>query len=97
MLRRIIFCGEFYGGVGAGVRNFAGMEANDKERKERRGRLQLAAALAVCALGCALLVAGFVVEPPGQIHQSVLVGFGECLTFGGSLLGIDYKYRIGSK
>lgn len=54
---------------------------------------QLYAALGVTALGCGLLVAGFIVDPAGQIHQSVLIGFGECLTFAGSLLGIDYHYR----
>lgn len=54
---------------------------------------QLWAALVVTALGCCLLIAGFIVEPPGEIHQSVLIGFGECLTFAGSLLGIDYRYR----
>lgn len=54
---------------------------------------QLIAALGATALGCGLLIAGFVVDPTGQIHQSVLIGFGECLTFAGSLLGIDYHYR----
>lgn len=54
---------------------------------------QLIAALGVTALGCGLLTAGFIVDPAGQIHQSVLIGFGECLTFAGSLLGIDYHYR----
>ena len=61
--------------------------------KRKFENLQLWAAVAVVAVGCGLLVAGFVVNPPGQIHQSVLVGFGECLTFAGSLLGIDYRYR----
>ncbi len=51
------------------------------------------AAVAVTSVGCGLLIAGFIVAPAGQIHQSVLIGFGECLTFAGSLLGIDYKYR----
>lgn len=63
------------------------------EQKNNNNRLQLLAATGVTALGCCLLVAGFIVEPPGQIHQSVLIGFGECLTFAGSLLGIDYHYR----
>lgn len=71
-----------------GSRNFAGEMEN---RKDYRG--QLAAAVGVTAIGCALLVAGFVVAPAGEIHSSVLVGFGECLTFAGSLLGIDYHYR----
>lgn len=76
----------FYALVRASVFNFALM-------KRKFENLQLWAAVAVVAVGCGLLVAGFVVNPPGQIHQSVLVGFGECLTFAGSLLGIDYRYR----
>lgn len=55
--------------------------------------IQLWAAVAVTAVGCMLLVAGFIVHPSGEIHQSVLIGFGECMTFAGSLLGIDYHYR----
>lgn len=43
--------------------------------------------------GCGLLIAGFIVAPLGEIHQSVLIGFGECLTFAGALLGIDYRYK----
>lgn len=56
-------------------------------------RTQLFCAVAVTLTGCALLMAGFIVAPSGEIHQSVLIGFGECLTFAGSLLGIDYKYK----
>lgn len=59
----------------------------------QRNLFQLYAALAVTTIGCGLLIAGFIIAPAGEIHQSVLIGFGECLTFGGSLLGIDYKYR----
>ncbi|MDE5659655.1 MAG: hypothetical protein K2F58_03990 [Muribaculaceae bacterium] len=65
-----------------------------KEKKETRATsVQLAAAVSVTALGCGLLIAGFIISPSGEIHQSVLIGFGECLTFAGSLLGIDYRYR----
>lgn len=56
-------------------------------------RVQLLAAMIVTGMGCGLLIAGFVIAPSGEIHQSVLVGFGECLTFAGSLLGIDYHYK----
>lgn len=66
------------------------MENGDKKKTHK---LQLAAALFVTALGCSLLTAGFILEPAGEIHQSVLIGFGECLTFAGSLLGIDYRYK----
>lgn len=61
--------------------------------KNEQKQTQLWAAVGVVGLGCGLLVAGFCCEPPGEIHQSVLVGFGECLTFAGALLGIDYKYK----
>ena len=47
----------------------------------------------MCAFGCALLACGFVAVPTGEIHHSVLIAFGEILTFAGSLIGIDYHYR----
>ena len=40
-----------------------------------------------------MLVAGFCCPPLGEIHNSVLIAFGEILTFSGRLIGIDYKYR----
>ena len=40
-----------------------------------------------------MLVTGFVLPPLAEIHHSVLIAFGEILTFAGSLIGIDYKYR----
>ena len=40
-----------------------------------------------------MLLAGFVTPPVGEIHHSLLIAFGEILTFSGSLIGIDYKYR----
>lgn len=70
------------------------METNRNDRNRgSETRVQLRAALLVTGLGCCLLVAGFVLSPAGEIHQSVLIGFGECLTFAGSLLGIDYRYK----
>lgn len=45
------------------------------------------------AVGAGLLIAGFIVAPTGVIHSSVLVAFGETMTFAGALFGIDYKYR----
>lgn len=40
--------------------------------------------------GSGLLIAGFTVDPTGQIHPSVLTAFGEILCFVGALIGIDY-------
>ena len=54
---------------------------------------QLITALTLVAFGCVLLITGFVCPPLAEIHHSVLVAFGEILTFSGSLIGIDYKYR----
>ena len=56
-------------------------------------RLQLIIAMTMCTFGCALLIAGFVTPPMGEIHHSLLIAFGEILTFSGSLIGIDYHYR----
>ena len=56
-------------------------------------KIQLMTAIALCIFGCAMLTAGFVIPPLGEIHHSVLIAFGEILTFSGSLIGIDYKYR----
>ena len=56
-------------------------------------KTQLIVSVAMCTFGCALLACGFVAQPLGEIHHSVLIAFGEILTFSGSLIGIDYHYR----
>ena len=56
-------------------------------------KLQLILATALCIFGCTMLVAGFYCPPMAEIHHSVLIAFGEILTFAGSLIGIDYHYR----
>lgn len=55
--------------------------------------LQLVTAVVLVTLGAGLLVAGFVVPPPGEIHNSVLVAFGEILTFAGAVFGMKYHYQ----
>ena len=55
--------------------------------------IQLVSAVVIIAVGCALLITGFLIPPPGEIHGSVLVAFGEILTFSGALFGIDYHYK----
>lgn len=59
--------------------------------------LQLILATALCVFGCALLVAGVALPPAGVIDSSLLVAYGETLTFAGSLIGIDYHYRYRQK
>ena len=55
--------------------------------------LQLIIALILTLTGCGLLIGGFIVAPLGEIHNSVLIAFGESLTFTGSLLGLDFYYK----
>ena len=55
--------------------------------------VQLFLSVGLCVFGGMLLVSGFFCPPLAEIHHSVLIAFGEILTFSGSLIGIDYHYR----
>ena len=60
--------------------------------KERIIQLITAAVLSIG--GLALLFTGVLIEPQGEIHETLLVAFGEVATFAGSIMGIDYYYKI---
>ena len=55
--------------------------------------LQLIAAFVLSLGGLILLFCGTFIDPQGQIHESLLVAFGETATFAGALFGIDYIYK----
>lgn len=55
--------------------------------------IQLITAAVLSIGGLIMLFCGVFIEPDGQIHESLLVGFGEVATFAGALFGIDYVYR----
>ena len=55
--------------------------------------IQLIVAAILALGGLVLLFCGIYIEPLGQIHESLLVAFGEVMTFSGSLMGIDYHYK----
>lgn len=55
--------------------------------------IQLITAAVLSLGGLVLLFCGLYIDPQGQIHESLLVAFGEVMTFSGSLMGIDYHYR----
>lgn len=61
-------------------------------------RKQLTVQYTICIVlliaGITLLFMGFFVDPLGIISNSVLVAFGEISTFAGSIIGIDYNYKI---
>ena len=58
-----------------------------------RANLQLITAALLSVGGLVLLFIGVFIPPQGEIHESLLVGFGEVATFCGSLFGIDYYYK----
>ncbi|NDW10686.1 hypothetical protein D0T56_13615 [Dysgonomonas sp. 520] len=44
-------------------------------------------------VGCFLLICGLFIPPIGIIDNSILIAFGEILTFVGALFGIDTNYK----
>jgi len=64
------------------------------ERKETmRANIQLLTAAVLAIGGLVLLFCGAFIAPQGEIHESLLVGFGEVATFAGAIMGVDYNYR----
>ena len=61
--------------------------------KIKKNDIQLCVAVVLCILGITLLILAFCINPTGEIHNSVLIAFGEVMTFAGALFGIDYHYR----
>ena len=58
---------------------------------------QLITAFVLSIGGLVLLFCGTYIDPQGQIHETLLVAFGETATFAGALFGIDYTYRHKNK
>ena len=59
--------------------------------------IQLITAAVLAIAGLILLFCGLYIDPKGEIHETVLVAYGEILTFAGSLMGIDYHYKNRNK
>ena len=58
-------------------------------KKEVKEAIQYGSAIAMLLLGAVLSVAGFITAPAGQIHESVLWLFAQCLIYAGSVFGIS--------
>jgi len=58
-----------------------------------KANIQLLTAAVLAIGGLVLLFCGVYIAPQGEIHESLLVGFGEVATFAGALFGIDYAYK----
>lgn len=63
------------------------------EKKKKEDTLQLILAALLSVAGFVLLMCGFWAPPKGEIHSTVLMAYGEVMTFVGALLGMDYNYR----
>lgn len=59
----------------------------------RNDFFRLTWASTLCAAGLTLLFTALWLPPQGEIDPSVLVAYGEVMTFVGGLVGIDYVYR----
>ena len=57
-----------------------------------RDKVQFSIAIGLMVFGCVVLLIGLLTPPEGQIHQSVLVAFGEIATLAAGVLGIDAIY-----
>ena len=56
--------------------------------------LQIITAAVLALGGLVLLFCGVYIDPAGEIHESLLIGFGEVATFAGALFGIDATYKF---
>ena len=63
-------------------------------KNERENIIQLVTAAVLSIGGLVMLFCGVYIDPLGQIHESLLIGFGEVATFAGALFGIDYTYKF---
>ena len=59
--------------------------------------IQLLTAAILAIGGLVLLFCGVYIAPQGEIHESLLVGFGEIATFSGAIMGVDYTYKFKQK
>ncbi len=59
----------------------------------RKYSLQVYLAILISLMGMLLLFSSLLLPPRGDVASSVLVAYGEVMTFAGALLGIDYHYK----
>lgn len=58
-------------------------------KKETKENIQYGSALGMLVLGGGLAIAGFIVVPTGEIHDSVLWMFAQCILYTGSVFGVS--------
>lgn len=68
-------------------------ESAEKNRMIMKLNIQLITAAVLSIGGLVLLFCGVYIDPQGQIHETLLIGFGEVATFAGAIMGVDYSYK----
>ena len=61
---------------------------------EQKMTIQLWLGVALAIFGIILIVASFMCPPVGVVDASVLATLGDVFTCSGSLIGIDYHYKM---
>lgn len=64
-----------------------------KITKEEKDTWAVISALAMLFFGMMLTVAGFIIPPPGEVHDSVLYILAQCLFYAGGIFGITLYTR----
>lgn len=57
-------------------------------KKETKESIQIFSAIGMLIVGTGLSIAGFLADPIGEIHDSVLWIFAQCLIYAGSIFGV---------
>ena len=59
-----------------------------KITNEEKEFITICSAMGMLLFGCAMVVAAFLIEPVGQVSESILWVFGQSLIYSGGALGI---------
>lgn len=57
--------------------------------RETKDKIQYGSAIGMLILGSGLAIAGFIQSTEGEIHESVLWLFAQCLLYAGSIFGVS--------
>ena len=57
--------------------------------QEIKENITYGSAIGMLMFGVVLTTAGFIIDPQGEIHDSVLYVLGQCLIFAGSVMGVS--------
>ena len=68
------------------------MENNNWKSLSFKNKMSYVLCISSFIIGVALTVAGFMVNPLGEVHASILTSLGVFLTFSGSVIGIAQHY-----